>query len=409
MTNNNAPLQTLKGFRDFLPEQMRQRNYVRERIVGAFAQFGFQPLETPTLEYKETIMGKYGAEADKLVYQFTDNGDREVALRYDQTVPTARVMAQYRNELPLPFRRYQVQNVFRADKPQRGRYREFMQCDIDIFGSTDALADAEVLATVNAAYSAVGFTNFAIKVNDRQTLVSTLEPFATSEVSVMSIIQTIDKLDKISADNVVQELANKGLPLEQAQQALSSIQDAKPSAALEEILKLARSLGVPSDRLVYQPTLARGLDYYTGLIFEIMVDGYRGSLGAGGRYDNLVEQLSGYSVPAVGFAVGFDRTLEVALELGLVPAALAPAEFLVTVFDDTPELRQASAQVAAQLRAEGKTVELYPQSAKIGKQLKYASTQGIPKAVIIGSDELAAGRAVIKDLLSGEQTTLPLL
>lgn len=401
---NSTTLQTLKGFRDFLPPQMRQRDWVRERIVSAFKQSGFQPLETPTLEYKDTIMGKYGAEADKLVYQFTDNGEREVAMRYDQTVPTARVMAQYRGQLTLPFRRYQVQNVFRAEKPQKGRYREFLQCDIDIFGSTDTLADAEVLATAYAAYAAIGFTKFEIRVNDRQVLMQTLQPMATEQVPVSSIIQSIDKLDKLPAEAVASELESKGLSAATAQQVLSAITAARPSAALEEILTLTRSLGVPADKLVFQSTLARGLDYYTGLIFEIVVDGYRGSLGGGGRYDNLVESLSGENLPAIGFAIGFDRTVDVALELGLVPDSLAPVEYLVTVFDDTPVLRQAAAQVSAALRASGASVELYPQSAKLAKQLKYASTQGIPKVVIIGSQEWQQGQYLVKDMVTGEQS-----
>lgn len=402
----STTLQTLKGFRDFLPVQMRQRNWVREKVVAAFERSGFQPLETPTLEYKETIMGKYGAEADKLVYQFTDNGEREVAMRYDQTVPVARVMAQYRGQLLLPFRRYQIQNVFRAEKPQRGRYREFLQCDIDLFGSTDTLADAEVVATANAAYAAIGFTKFEIRVNDRQLLTSTLQLLATAEVPVNSIIQSIDKLDKMPADAVAQELQAKGLSAAAAEQVLSSIQAAQPTAALQEIIALAESLGVPANRIVFQPTLARGLDYYTGLIFEIVVDGYRGSLGGGGRYDGLVELLSGISLPAVGFAMGFDRTVEVATELGLLPEALAPAEYLVTVFDDSPEMRQAAAATAAMLRSQGKAVELYPQSVKLSKQLKYASAQGIPNAVIIGPDEWPRGEALVKEMTTGSQSTI---
>ncbi len=401
--NSQTPLQTLKGFRDFLPAQMRARNWVRDRIVAAYEQAGFQPLETPTLEYKETIMGKYGAEADKLVYQFVDNGERAVAMRYDQTVPTARVMAQYRNDLSLPFRRYQVQNVFRAEKPQRGRYREFLQCDIDLFGSTDALADAEVLATAYAAYSAIGFQNFEIRVNDRAVLIETLTPFTTEQVSVASVIQSIDKLDKMSSQDVQAELERKGLSPESAEQVLRAISVAKPSKNLQEIITLVTELGIPAKNLVFQPTLARGLDYYTGLIFEIVVDGYRGSLGGGGRYDGLVEQLSGVSLPAVGMAIGFDRTVEVAQELGLIPDSLAPAEYLVTVFDSSPEMRLAAARVAAQLRSEGKKVELYPQSAKLAKQLKYANTQGIPEVVIVGPEEWEDRSYLVKNFSSGKQ------
>lgn len=394
-------LQTLKGFRDFLPEQKRQRDWVQGRIVTAFQQAGFQPLETPTLEYKETILGKYGAEADKLVYQFTDNGDREVAMRYDQTVPTARVIAQYQNDIAFPFKRYQVQNVFRADKPQKGRYREFTQCDIDIYGSTSSIADAEILATAYAAYSNVGFKGFELRVNDRQVLISVLEPFVTEEVSVMSIIQSVDKLDKLSAEQVQKELTEKGLSLKQAAQALTAIQKAQPSANLQEIMGLAMKLGVPSEALVFTSSLARGLDYYTGMIFEVVVNEYSGSLGGGGRYDNLINQLSGMSIPAVGFAVGFDRTVEVAEALGLMPKTLAPAQILVTVFDEA--LLNDSLELTRWLREQGVSAELYPQADKLGKQFKYANRLGFSFVAVIGSEEAAQGIIMLKNMITGEQ------
>ena len=194
----NQTLQTLKGFRDFLPAEKRARDYVSAKIVKTFQRFGFEPLETPTLEYAELLLGKYGKEADQLVYSFKDRGDRNVALRYDQSVPTARVLAQYQNELGKGFRRYQIQNVFRADKPQKGRYREFCQCDADIFGVTSPLADAEILAVYAAIYQDLGFSNLTIKINDRKILFDTLTSYATDLVSVFSIIQSIDKLDRKS-------------------------------------------------------------------------------------------------------------------------------------------------------------------------------------------------------------------
>lgn len=399
-------LQTLKGFRDFLPAEKIRRDWVMAQIVKVFSRHGFLPLETPTLEYRDTIMGKYGEEADKLVYQFRDNGDREVALRYDQTVPTARVVAQYNNELAMPFRRYQTQNVFRADKPQKGRYREFTQCDIDIFGATSPLADAEILATTYAAYRQIGFTNIELKINDRQVLMEVLSPLATSSVSVFSIIQSIDKLDKMPAAAIVDELVAKGLSVAAAQQALQDIQSAQPSTNLQIIIERAQDLGVPAAALQFTPTIARGLDYYTGMIFEVRLPGYDvGSVGGGGRYDHLIEQLSGLAMPAVGMAFGFDRTVEAAVALNLVPAARSTSQVLVTVFGD--ELSAVSAQLTTTLRQQGVAAELYTgDTANLGKQFKYANRQGIPYVLVIGPSEAERQMVQFKDMTSGEQTEL---
>ncbi len=402
----NQP-QVLKGFRDFLPKEKRARDFVMEKFVSTFAAFGFQPIETPTIEYKSTIMGKYGEEADKLVYSFTDNGDREVALRYDQTVPTARFIANNFNELSFPFRRYQTQNVFRADKPQRGRYREFTQCDIDIFGSSDETADAEILACTYAVYKAVGFRSIQLVVNDRQTLLSVLTPFATESVSVFSIIQTIDKLDKLPKAEVIAELVRKGLSEIQATKALEDLLSVGPSSTLEQILSLAKELGVDESEITFEPTLARGLDYYTGMIFEVRIPEYTvGSVGGGGRYDNLINQLSGVEMTATGMAVGFDRTVEAAIQFGLVPTDDESQRFLVTVFDQS--LVGESARVAQSLRAKGLAVELYPKFAKLEKQFKYADKKGIRFCVVIGSQEVESGTIVIKDMQSGEQRKVTL-
>ncbi|HEY5574967.1 MAG TPA: histidine--tRNA ligase, partial [Anaerolineales bacterium] len=313
-------LQTLKGFRDFLPRDMQAREYVTERVREVFKLFGFEPLETPTLEYAELLLGKYGEEADRLVYTFKDRGERHIALRYDQTVPAARILAQYQHELPRYFRRYQIQNVFRADKPQRGRYREFTQCDIDIFGTTSPLADAEIVACTYFAFKNIGYPTIEIKINDRQTLFKTLKPFATEQVDVFSIIQSIDKLDKQSEASVIEELVDKGLESQEAQEAMAAIQGAPISDNLREIVDASLNLGVPEDVIEYNPTLARGLDYYTGMIFEVFVPEYPvGSFAGGGRYDQLIEQLGGPSIPATGIAFGFDRMVEGAIQLGLIP------------------------------------------------------------------------------------------
>jgi histidyl-tRNA synthetase len=398
-------MQTLKGFRDFLPAEKRKRDYVAKKVTVVFEKFGFEPLDTPTLESADLLLGKYGAEADKLVYTFEDRGERRIGLRYDQTVPTARVLAQYQNELPKYFRRYQIQNVFRADKPQKGRYREFTQCDIDIFGSTSPLADAEIIACTYAAFKNVGFSEVQLLINDRQTLFANLEPLATPEVSVLSIIQSIDKLDKVEAKTVVAELVAKGLPNQAAEQALSNLKNAYMSENLQQIVDNVVSLGVPRSNLIFSPNLARGLDYYTGMIFEVKLPEYPvGSCGGGGRYDQLINQLGGVDVPAVGIAFGFDRMVEAADQLGLIPTSQTGTQILVTVFDEASVSK--SLELANQLRQAKIKTEVYPAFDKLGKQFKLADQKKIPFVAIIGEDEIKQNKLTIKNMSTGEQQTL---
>jgi histidyl-tRNA synthetase len=400
----SSPVQTLKGFRDFLPEEKRKRDYVIAKMKAVYEKFGFEPIETPTLEYAELLLGKYGDEADKLVYNFKDRGDRDIALRYDQTVPTARILYQYQGELPRYFRRYQIQNVFRADKPQKGRYREFTQSDCDIFGSTDSLADAEVLAVFYSVYKELGLANVVIEINDRETLMSFLTPFSTPEVTVMSLTQSIDKLDKQTPAEVAAELVTKGLTQTAADKLLSELQKVTPSAQLQQIVDKATALGVPTAALKFNPNLARGLDYYTGLIFESRVPEYpSGSLGGGGRYDNLINQLSGYQMPAVGFAVGFDRTVEVLDELKLLPAESLGSQVLVTVFEE--QYAATSLKVATQLRTSGIKTEVYPAVDKLGKQFKLADQKKILYVVIIGETEMAENTVALKNMKTGDQVS----
>lgn len=396
-------LQTLRGFRDFLPAQKRQRDFVVKKVVEIFERFGFEPLQTPMLEYADVILGKYGDEADRLVYTFTDRGGRKVALPYDQTVPTARVLAQYRNELPLPFRRYQIQSVFRADKPQKGRYREFTQCDIDIFGSRDPLADAEILACTYFAFKNVGYPNITLKLNDRQTLFNTLKPFA-AKLSVFSLIQTFDKLDKISESAALEELSAKGLDRSQGQLALTAIKSATKSNNLKQIIDAAINLGVPSQAIKFIPTLARGLDYYTGMIFEVFLPEFpEGSAGGGGRYDNLIHQIGGPDIPAVGIAFGLDRMIEAAQNLNLFPAQTASAQVLITVMAAT---QSESLKLAARLRQNQVNTEVYPAPAKLDRQLKYADKKGIPHVAIIGEKEVRENTVTLKDMTTREQSSL---
>ncbi|MDZ7587352.1 MAG: histidine--tRNA ligase, partial [Patescibacteria group bacterium] len=363
-------------------------------------------LETPTLEYSELILGKYGKEADKMVYSFKDKGGRNLSLRYDQTVPTARVLAQYQNILPKCFRRYQLQNVFRADKPQKGRYREFTQCDIDIFGSTSPLADAEIIACTYFSFKNVGYPNIILRLNDRQILFDILSPYATKQLPTLSIIQTIDKLDKKTETDVLKELISKGLTAKLAKQALQNISQAKTSDNLEQIINLSQALGVPKESLKFSPFLARGLDYYTGMIFEVIIPEYKlGSFGGGGRYDNLIKQLGGLDIPAVGIAFGFDRMTEAATALKLIPTANIGTKVLLTTFPETVKL---SARTAQQFRQVGIATEIYPGEEKIDKQLKYANKKGIPYVIIIGPDEAAKNMVTLKNMTTGQQETLTL-
>ncbi|MEK7605851.1 MAG: histidine--tRNA ligase [Patescibacteria group bacterium] len=382
-------VQTLKGFRDFLPGTARKRQYVISTLKDVFSSYGFEPLETPALEYEEILNGKYGEEGDKLMYRFKDNGGRNVAMRYDQTVPLARVVAQYQNELPLPFKRYQIQPVWRAENTQRGRFREFLQCDIDTVGTNSVFADAEILAIINDSFEALGFKSFTLLVNDR-TLFADLSPKA---------IIAIDKLKKIGADAVKKELELLGVKGEK----LDELMGATLPENLKQILVSAQEFGVDKNRIKFEPTLARGLDYYTGIIIEVEIEGYTvGSVGGGGRYDNLVGMFAGRQVPAVGFAFGFDRVVDAMTELNLFPQDLAGTQILVTVF--SPELLDQSIEACYKLRAEGIATELYlDPNAKMEKQLKYADQKGIPYVVVIGPEEVKKEKVTLKDLRKREQ------
>lgn len=401
-------IQTLKGFRDFLPKDKRKRDAIEAKIKQTFERFGFEPLETPTLEYASLLLGKYGEEADSQVYSFKDRGGRKIALRYDQTVPTARVLAQYQSQLPRFFRRYQIDSAYRTENPQAGRYRQFKQCDADIFGTTSPLADAEILAVYYTIYQDLGLDSLVIEINDRETLMETLSPFATTKVNVFSLIQSIDKLDKIGIEGVTKELTKKNLVKAKAKNALEKIQQATPSKNLKTIMDYTKALGVPAKALKFNPTLARGLDYYTGMIFEGKVKGSKGgSVGGGGRYDNLIEQLGGPNTPAVGFGLGFDRTVQAAEELSKVKEIAPNSQVLVTIFG--AEFLLNSLTTIKKLRAQNINAELYPEpSDNLGKQLSYANKLSIPYVVIIGEEEAKEGKIKLKNMQSGEQKTLPL-
>lgn len=405
MTKKTPP-QTLKGFRDFLPEEKKLRDLVSKNIIKTFENFGFEPVETPTLEYASLLLGKYGQEADRLVYTFKDKGGRKVGLRYDQTVPTARLLTQYGQKLPKFFRRYQIQNVFRADKPQKGRYREFTQCDIDIFGVESPLADAETVACTYFSFGNLGFKNIQININDRQILFNRLQPFSTAKVSVLSLIQSIDKLDKKPAKQILAEIVKKGLPASIAKKALKQIKTATPTPNLKEIIRLTTNLGVPLKNLNFVPTLARGLDYYTGMIFEVILPEFPlGSFGGGGRYDNLIKDLGGPQVPAVGIAFGFDRIIEAVKSLKLIANIRPNSQVLISTLH--PDLQSESLKLAGNLRQANINTEVYPNpNDSLGKQLKYASQNKIPFVVIVGENEAKNNTITLKNMTTGKQQTL---
>ncbi|OGH19368.1 MAG: histidine--tRNA ligase [Candidatus Levybacteria bacterium RIFCSPHIGHO2_12_FULL_38_12] len=389
-------LQTLKGFRDFLPKEAKKRQFVINTIKQVFESFGFEPLETPALEYEEVLLGKYGQEGDKLMYRFVDNGGRKVAMRYDQTVPTARVVAQYQ-ELAFPFKRYQIQPVWRAENTQKGRFREFLQCDADTFGTTSPLTDAEVIAVAIQALNTLGFSQFKVLINDR-TVFENLPKEA---------IIVIDKLKKIGVDGVARELVEKGIAktINDATSMIRIIEVKTLTETVTKIFSYLSSLGINSKYFEFSPTLARGLDYYTSTIFEIEIEGYSaGSVCGGGRYDNLIGQLGGKDTPAVGFAFGFDRLMEALEEFKLFPQELNPVKALVTIF--SKELVEQSISICSQLRSNNISTELFPdENTALEKQLKYADKKGIMYVVIIGPEEIKENKVTLKNLKTREQKT----
>ncbi len=401
-------LQTPKGFRDFLPTEAKKRQYAIRIIQKTFESYGFLPLETPALEYAEVLLGKYGEEADKLVFKFEDLGGRKLAMRYDQTVPTARILAMYNQNLPMPWRRYQVQPVWRAENTQAGRFREFLQCDADIYGTVSPLADAEIIACSNSLYENLGFKDFTIFVNDRKLLFELMDFASISPDMHLAVISEIDKLDRKTVEEISQNLIKIGLTELSVEHLFHHLEEAKPSEFLEQVLTMTKNLGVPESRIKFQARLARGLDYYTGTIFEIKVKDYEaGSVLGGGRYDNLIGKLSGTDIPAVGFALGFDRTLEAMDKLNLFPLEKSRSGVLVSIF--SKDLIDSSLEVVANLRKNNITSEIFPnENAKLDKQIKYADKKGIKWLIVIGPDEVSKNSVILKDLETGEQEDIKL-
>jgi len=394
-------LQTPKGFRDFPPEEEKRRIQVVEKIRKVFEKFGFEPLETPALEYQEVLLGKYGA-SEKLIYKFTDLGGRKLALRYDQTVPTARYIAQNFNKIIFPFKRYQIQPVWRAEKPQKGRFREFIQCDADIFGEKSEIADAEIIALTHSIYQELGFKNFKIYLNDREILFRLLKFVRIPEEFHLKVIAEIDKLDRKKQEEVELSIRNLGIDEKEVLDLFHHLKEQEPTERLRNIINFSQLLGVEKEKLFFHPGLARGLDYYTGFIFEVKIDEYSGgSVGGGGRYDNLIKIISGLDVPAVGLGIGFDRTIEAMAELGLFPKKKR-AGCLVSIFNQ--ELTPKSLDLAKKLRLKEVKTELYPETnASLDKQLKYADRRGVKFFIVIGPEESRKDTFIVKNLETGFQ------
>jgi histidyl-tRNA synthetase len=424
--------------RDFLPEDVRRRQYVIGVIADVYQKYAFEPLETPAVENLATLQGKYGEEGDRLIFKIlkrgegAETGQADLALRYDVTVPLARVVAEYRARLPKFFKRYQIQPVWRADRPQKGRFREFFQCDVDAIGSTSMTVEAEILSAAADVLLKLGFKDFHIVVNHRKLLNAVLAHAGVPpELHGVALI-IMDKADKIGVDGVRRELGEKGLAesvatalLEQLagtppanlaqwmnQQATALNDEGKAGIEdLRQIFALCQSTSA-GPHLALDRSLARGLSYYTGPIFEIRVPDLAGSLGGGGRYDNLIGMFSGENIPATGISLGLERILVVMAERKMFPESVVSTPADVMVVQWFANRTNLYLTFATELREAGLRVELYPESPiedgkKVGdKQFKYAAARGIPFVAVIGADELANGTVTVKNMKTGEQQTV---
>jgi histidyl-tRNA synthetase len=421
-----------RGTRDFLPEDIRRRDYVIGIVRSVYQRYGFEPLETPAFENIETLMGKYGEEGNQLVFKILRRGEHEksgeadLALRYDLTVPLARVVAEYQGKLPTIFKRYQIQPVWRADRPARGRFREFYQCDIDATGSTSPVVEVEVLSAVCEILERLGFSDFKIRLNHRRLLTALLTQATIAPNHHADALIALDKLDKVGPEGVRQELESRGIPdpgrnafvnwigagyspdfLDRLEDHFTLLDDQGRAAFANLRSILTLSTASVRQRVRFDVSLARGLSYYTGAIMEIAVEGI-GSLGGGGRYDNLVGMFLGRDVPACGFSLGLERIIVVMTERSMFPATIAQGavDVVVAFLDD--ESRGEAMKMAAELRQQQLRVDVFPDaSRKFEKPLKYASARGAKAMAIFGENERARGEASIRNLTTREQQSVP--
>ncbi len=415
-----------KGTRDFGQLEMARRNYIFDTIKSVFSLYGFQQIETPAMENLSTLMGKYGEEGDKLLFRIQNSGEKaalapEKGLRYDLTVPFARYVVQHREEISFPFKRFQIQPVWRADRPQKGRYREFYQCDVDVIGSDSLIGELELIQIVEEVYRRLGI-NVCLHINNRKILAGIAEVIGAPD-KIIDITVAIDKLDKIGIDAVNAELKERGLSDDQVAKlqpilnlsgtTLEKLTALKTILATSEIgLKGVKEMEIVFDELSIvncqlsielDLCLARGLNYYTGAIFEVKaLDAQIGSITGGGRYDNLTGIFGLPNVSGVGISFGADRIYDVLTELDLFPKALqSTTQILFAAFGEV-ELAYAL-KWAKELRQAGKAVEVYPEPAKMKKQMSYADAKQIPFVAIVGGDEMAQNKVMLKNMTTGEQ------
>jgi histidyl-tRNA synthetase len=414
-----------KGMRDFLPEEMLKREYVFSVVREVFHLYGFEPLQTPVLELYETLMGKYGEDAEKLIFLAKHaQGKEEMAMRYDLTVPLARVVAQYESQLTMPFKRYQIAPVWRAEQPQRGRYREFYQCDADIVGIPSMTADAEIVGLVVTVLRRLGFKQFMVKINNRKLLTDIGQFSGVPDHQLPDLYRSVDKFDKIGADGVRKELEQRGISADATARMMDLLQINTGSGierinAIEKLLGSTNSEGarelrelaehmenarVAPENYEFDFAMVRGLSYYTGPIFEtIITEPNLGSVTGGGRYDGLIGLFRRESLPTTGTALGIERIIDLMDELKLYPNGIGGTvvQALVTVFNG--DTRAESTKLTAELRAGGINTELYLQDRNVGKQIAYADKKKIPVVAILGGDEIASGTVKLKRLNDGTE------
>ena len=417
---------TLKGFRDHLPAQALAREALLDVARRVYRSYGFVPIDTPALEYLEILTGKGSEETDKQLYSFQDHGGRAVGMRFDLTVPFARFAAQHVGTLGIPFKRYHMATVWRGENTQRGRYREFMQCDFDTIGTTSALADLETVLVVHDLLAAIGLEKFTVRVNDRRILSGILERLGLAGRST-TVLRILDKLGKATPDAVAAEMEGHGIDraavadllalatlsgtpadILAAIEPLAGGTDAGRAGidALRGLLAGCAEAGVPEGRVVIDPSIARGLDYYTGLVLESFLDEMPalGSICSGGRYDNLAGLYTKQHLPGIGASLGIDRLLAGLEELGRLPGRETAADVFLVYFDQAH--RGDYLRIAAALRRAGMAVEMAAEPKRVGQQLKVASKKGFPMAIVIGSDEFAAGTAQCKHMASQESVVV---
>lgn len=407
----------LQGTRDFLPEAMAKRLYVMNIIRDVFKRFGFDTVETPVIEYAETLLGKYGEEGSRLVYRFEDNGGRDIALRYDQTVPFARLVAANYPQLVMPFKCYQISRVWRADRPAKGRYREFYQCDVDIIGTESLLAEVEIAKIIQEVFFALGLKKIQIRFNSRRLLDEILSQAQVEPNLKKAVIGILDKILKVGEEKVKKELTDL-LDEQRAELLLQSVLvkgtnqeklkqlDLAATKEVAEFIGLCRDYQIEDSVLVFDPALARGLDYYTGIVFEVYSEEVEvGSICGGGRYDDLCALFCEQKFSGVGVAFGFDRIMFVLDELARLQAVPLSSSVLVTYFDETS--LPASLQILNEIRAADINAEIYFEAAKLAKQFKYADKKKAEFVVICGPDELKNEQVTVRTLSNSKQISIP--